>query len=216
MYTDNMINYIKTGLGFVPEKKGFRKLIVGPLLLTIFAGVGPGILLKGPWLVAMILMMVISFGALVTTFVLSNQPLTTKVQLLLQTILYIGWVLTICLAQFMYYIMQYKVGILLFVLYLPVLLTPLLLGWKYAREMKKSVPVTRKEMTKYKVRLGLSVTGSAGIGFGAALFRDIEQNMAINVVLILFMILNTVLSIGLLSIQRLYYLSKLEHRGIVL
>ena len=50
----------------------------------------------------------------------------------------------------------------------------------------------------------------------AALFRNAEQSVIVIIILICFTIVNSILSVGLLSIQRLYYLNKLAQQGIML
>ena len=44
-------------------------------------------------------------------------------------------------------------------------------------------------------------------------FKDIDQNTAIIIILVLTEIINVAMSVGLLSIQRLYYLDKLNKKG---
>ena len=54
--------------------------------------------------------------------------------------------------------------------------------------------------------------GIMGMNF-AAIFRNMDQAAAIIVMLVIFTTLNIIFSFGLLSVQRLYYLSKLSKNG---
>lgn len=115
----------------------------------------------------------------------------------------------------MYFTMLYEFSAFLFILYVPIILVPVLLGIKCAREIHKNTTYNPQNIAHSRFLLSGIFTGVAGMNF-AAIFRNMEQSTAVVIVLICFTFVNSVLSVGLLSLQRLYFLIKLKHSGIAL
>ena len=214
MYTDNMIKYIKSGLGFPPERKRFLMQAGIPLILALFVGLIPGIVMKGHWLFISVTMLLVSFVNILLIFHFSKDPLTVRKRLILQTVIFSSDIVQIFLVQCIYFTLQYDTYLWLLVLLVPILVIPLLLGLKGAKMIRKDSEYNAKAMTSSKIRFGGAIAGFIGMNFAAAFFSDVKQNTAIIIVLICFETLSCFLSFGLLSIQRLYYLSQLKKLGI--
>ena len=93
-------------------------------------------------------------------------------------------------------------------IYIPNILIPLFAGIKIHKGLINS-SYNVKRMTKSNIQSVGFLTGIMGMSF-AAIFRNMDQNVAFIVVLLCFSILNGFMSLGLLSIQKLYYIKKYD------
>lgn len=209
MNIDNIIEYIKSGLGIAPEKKQFRMLVSAPFIMTLTMGLIPGIVLGGYQLILSIMMMITALIMTIAVFILSNQKFTVKNRLILQILIYSNWILQISFLELMYFSIMFPYSIFLYLIYIPPILIPLLLGINAAKKIKKDTLFPSKKILHSGVRVSLIMSGIIGMNF-AAIFRNTSQKTAYIVVLTCCAIITSFLSIGLLSIQRLYYLLKLE------
>lgn len=209
MNIDNITEYIKSGLGIAPEKKQFRMLVSAPFIMTLTMGLIPGIVLGGYQLILSITMIVTSLVMIIAVFILSNQKFTVKNRLILQILIYSNWILQISLLELMYFSIMSSFSVFLYLIYIPPILIPLLLGINAAKKIKKDTLFNTQKILHSGVRVSLTMSGIIGMNF-AAIFRNTSQKTAYIVVLTGCTIITSFLSIGLLSIQRLYYLLKLE------
>lgn len=214
MNINNVIEYIKSGLGFVPEPKLFRKLGSGSGILTFLVGLIPGIVLGGYWMLISIIMIVSFLITMIVVYVLSAKELTVKNRLILQVIICLSWIWQMSLLVTMFYTMAYGINIYLFLLNIPTILIPLLLSVKASKKLKKDTPFNSREISHSHIRITGSMTGIIGMNL-AAIFRNVGQNTAIIIVLSSLLFLTYLFSFGLLSIQRLYYLYKLDKLGML-
>lgn len=214
MYTENCIEYIKTGLGLAPDRKLHIKMSSGPLLMAFTLGLLPGIVLNGAWLVLSMTMLSITVAAFIAVTVISSTGMTVKNRLILQVIIYSSFILAFCFVDVMYYAVVYGFNAVVVIIFIPSVITPVLLGIMMSRRINKDTPFTPKQMTKSTLKAGGIGLGIASMNFAALAFKGIDQETAIIIVLVLTAFLNVAMSVGLLSIQRLYYLSKLNKEGI--
>ena len=93
-------------------------------------------------------------------------------------------------------------------IYLPVILIPLFQGIKIHKALKKP-DYDPQKIAKVNTKVSLFFYGILGMNF-AAIFRNVDQSIAFIVVLFCFSILNGLMSLGLLSLQKLYYMKKFK------
>jgi len=213
MYTENCIEYIKTGLGLAPDRKLHIKMSSGPLLMAFTLGLLPGIVLKGAWLVLSTTMLAITVAAFIAVTVISSNGMTVKNRLILQVIINSSFILAFCFVDVMYYAVVYGFKAVVVIIFIPPVITPVLLGIMMSRRINRDATFTRKQMTQSTLKAGGIGLGIASMNFAALAFKGIGQGTAIIIVLVLTAILNVAMSVGLLSIQRLYYLDKLNKEG---
>lgn len=214
MYTENCIEYIKTGLGFVPDRKQHIIMSTGSLILTLMLGLVIGFVLKGAWLFISMTMLVMSIAAFIATVIITSKGMTVKNRLIVQVIIALSFILALSCIDIMFYAAEYGFNIAVGIVFIPPAITPVLLGIRMSKKINKNVPFARKEMTKIKLRIGGMGLGIASMNIATFVSRDIGQDTAIIIFIVLSAIINIGMSIGLLSIQRLYYLDKLNKEGI--
>lgn len=208
MTSEIVAQYIKSGLGIPAESKQFRKIAVGPLLMAVSFGIGPGVILRNFWLVLLFFMLFSCLALMVAVFVLSKKELTVKNRLVMQAIIYSDWVLQVILIQTMYYIMAYGFGFSLILIWIAPVLTPLLLGIRNARRIR-SDRIGRIKSTRNNLLLSFGCTGMVGVSLAKHFFQGATQEQAVCIVMVLLTFLSCLMSIGLLSYQRLFYLNKI-------
>lgn len=206
MYLDNISHYISTGSVFDMNNKIYRKNSIGPLLLTIMLGVVPGVILKSSWIYMTIAMVVISLTSVLTVFIITSKKLTLKKCLYLDTAIFGAWVIELSILECMYFLMWKGFNLWFLLVYAPVILIPLFTGIKIHKSIKSNNFSTKK-VAKDNVRTVGIMGGILGMNF-AAIFRNADQSITFIVVLLCLVFLNGFMSLGLLSIQKLYYLKK--------
>ncbi len=214
MYTENCIEYIKTGLGFVPDRKQNIIMAAGSLILTLMLGLVPGFVLKGTWLFISMTMLAMSIAAFIATVIISSKGMTVKNRLIIQVIITLSFILALSFIDIMFYAAAYGFDIVVGIIFIPPAITPTLLGIRMSKRINKDVPFTRKEMTQIKLQFSGIGLGIASMNIATFVFKDIGKDTAIILFIVLSSIINIGMSIGLLSIQRLYYLDKLNKDGI--
>ena len=167
-----------------------------------------GSILKKYWIFISVFMVLAFFVATTIVITLSLGKLTIKKRVIIQTTINISWVLQISLMEIIVFTMTYGWRIWLLLLFLPTIVIPLSLGIIIHIRLKKGGYATKK-ITNSSFALVGATTGLIGMNF-AAIFRNIEQSKAIILTLIIMLLLNGILSIGLVDIQKLYYLFKYE------
>jgi hypothetical protein len=191
----------------IAEKKEHRKRILGPTIIAFIIGLVPGLILKGKWLFLSVLMISIAIIALISVFIISSKPYGLKKSLLLDFITCVAWITEISFSETVIFTMWKGFHVSLILLYLPVIIIPLLVAIKTYKVLKKNSEYNPKQILHSKVRINGMFFGIVGMNF-AIIFKDAEQNIAIVAFLICFTFLNCVMSMGLLTVQKLYYISK--------
>lgn len=215
MNCDNALEYIKSGLGIAPQRKLFRQIVCGPLFIGLIMGLPLGIVLGGYHLVISIIMVCTCLIALVMVFARTNQEFTITNRLILQSIIYIDYSIELMLLELQLFLFAYSLSFFLFILYVPPILIPVLLGIKAAKKIRKDTPFRSKEIVHSGLRVSGTMAGFAGMAFAAIFLKDLSQDILIIIMLLCIMVVSSIISFGLLSVQRLYYWHKLQKLGLL-
>ncbi len=212
MYLDNIRQYVALGSMFDEDEKTYRKHSFGPILLTLLAGTFPAQALKGYWSYMTVAMFLISIACVVTVFKLSSFVLTLHDALCLDAVIFGAWVLDLSILELMYFTMWEGFTPWLLLMYLPILVVPLFFGFKIYKALKSDHYSTTKPAKGGLGGVGITA-GILGMSFAAIIFRNVEQSTAVVVILICISLLNGFMSLGMLSLQKLYYLKKYKPFG---
>lgn len=194
------------------SSKTYRILVYGSGGWSII-GLIYGLILRNYWIYLSLFMIVEFFAAATIVIALSSRKLTIKRRLIIQIVINLSWILQISLIEIIVFTMTYGWHVCLLLLFLPIAVIPLLLGVRISRMIKNGNYISKK-ITTNSLGLGGMMTGLIGMNFGAV-FRNIEQGKAIIFILLVMLFLNCIFSMGLLYIQKLYYLLKYEKAGVL-
>lgn len=193
-----------------------RGLSVLPLCVCIL-GLFPGIILGGCWFIIAIAMLILSLAVIFVVAVLTMNDITIQKRLTMQSLVFLAMVLSIPVVQMLYFLIVYEFNIFLFCIFIPALLIPLLAGMLYAKVMRRDEPYEPSGIRDTHLSYIGFVSGEIGTGLAFLLFKSTGQNtILIYLIFICGVLSDILLPFGLLSIQRLYYLSKLGKMGITL
>jgi len=212
MNPDNVYKYIYTGSMFNEDEKLYRKTCFGPLLLTLLGGLTPGGILKGFWPFLSLAMAVVSLACGIAVFVLASDFLTVKEALRLDVITTVAWVFDFSILNIMYFTMLKGFTPWVLLINLPVVLIPLFVGIIIYRALKKP-DYNPKATAKSNLKFSFFSSFFFYISLSIVLDRistNIEQRTAIIIVLLCFSIVNVFMSLGFLSLQKLYYIKKFK------
>lgn len=208
MIITNITNYVRAGCEPIPDDKFFRQGILGPCFLTLLGGLYPGLVLKGPYLSIAFWLILINVISTIAVYKMAAYGITHKVCLKLKSVMCLAWVIELSLLEVMYFSLWRGFRISVLLLFTPIVLIPLIMGFVYHKNMKKPAKSSSKGSAGSKIG---KIGGGCGIAsylLAKALFKDVEQSTAIIAVLICITLINSIMSIGLLNIQRLYYMHK--------
>ena len=208
MNKDNVYKYVAMGSMFKENEKLYKKTCFGPFLLTLFAGLTPGGILKGFWPFLSLAMTVLSLACGIAVLVLASDFLTVREALRLDAIMIGTWVFDLSILEIMYFTMWKGFNPFVLLINLPVVLVPLFAGIKTYKALKKQ-DYDPKKAAKGNIKASFFLCGILGMNF-AAIFRNVDQSTACIVILLCFSIVNSFMSFGLLSFQKLYYMKKYE------
>ena len=208
MYLDNINKYLSIGSVFNEDEKVYRKHSFGPAILTIMAGIFPGATLKSYWGYMSVAMILISLACVLTVFKLSSYALTLKDSFWADAVIFGTWVIDLSILELMYFTIWKGFSWWFLLIYLPTVLIPLFLGIRIHKALKKP-DYDPKKVAKSNTKASFLFYGILGMNF-AAIFRNVDQSIAFIVVLLGFNILNGFMSLGLLSLQKLYYMKKFK------
>lgn len=206
MYLNNIFKYVSTGSIFGKEKKIYRKNSIAPVLLTLMAGTIPGIILGKYWIYMTFALWIISITCILTVFLISSKKITLKRCLCMDICIFGAWVLDLSILELMYLTMWKSFNLWFLLIFLPVILIPFFSGIKTHKTLKNSEYNFNKNVKSNIKTIGF-LSGILGMNF-AAIFRNIDQNVAFIVVLLCLSVLNSFMSLGMLSLQKLYYIKK--------
>lgn len=205
MCKDVIMEYVR---GAMIDPKNYKKFLLVSGCVAMF-GIIPGVLLKSYWLYIGVVMLLIFFICVCIMFGLSFKELTLKRKIKIQALIYVCWYLQIGLLSAIIYTHTYGINYKLFLLYLPSLLLCLFL-FIATSVMLKNGKFTPKHNSTTKVFGGSLSTVVVGWTMGSLLDNATTKDAAAPIVLVGFTIINTVLSIGFLNFQKLYYLDKMK------
>lgn len=202
--------YILAGVSYLKSVKQFTIQGITPFLVVLCTGLFPGIMLGNYWLILSIMMLLTSFVLMVTIIVIARAALTLKKRLIIHILICFNWCFHFLMIETQWFTVAYGFNFMLILLYIPVIIIPVILGYRNAKRIKKGAPVSYPVSPSIGVGMGGLASGVIGIIIGKLFLQNVSNNVAINVVLICFSCVSSLLSIGFLSVQRLYYLQKLE------
>lgn len=203
---DNYINYVKGGLIWPADKKGFIA-VTGGLIIFTFPAAWMGFMLGGVWKLLSIIMLSVYIIANIVVLILLCFKLTAIRRLWLQIIMTFDWVIGLLLVQSILTVSYFGFQWWMIVSYIMPIITPVLLGVIKYNEIKK-----RKINSKVSLGVGTSVIGgSLGFIVTMLLKDDLKALSQLDVRIIMFLLITLMhayFSIQFLSIQRLYYVYK--------
>lgn len=210
LFRENIKNYILERCDPRLTRYWCEKTITGTaVVMLLIGGIYPWFKFKGYFLLIPLVFDLINIFSVIKVY--SVTSLKSKVyghreRLLMNCVISTTWFLDICLIELMHFFMTIGVHISVLLLYVPVILVPLIMGFiahKNMRTKKRSVP-------KPVVVAGLGTSFFFYIWVTRLYRRYLRHNpTAFNIVMIvLLVIMSTALSTCLLNIQRLYYMDK--------
>lgn len=202
--------YIQTGVSYFKSAKQMSIQGIGPFLLVLYIGLFPGIMLGDYWLILSIIMLLTSVVLMITVIITARTALTLKKRLIIHVLICFNWCFHLLMIETQWFTVGYGFNSILLLLYIPVIIIPVMLGYRNAKRIKKGAPVSYPVSQSIGVGMGGLASGVIGIIIGKLFLQNVSNNVAINVVLICFSCVSSLLSMGFLSVQRLYYLQKLE------
>lgn len=209
MIRENVVEYIRKGCHPVPEDKQFVLRIVGTYILTFFAGLYPGSMLRGNFLRIGLLLLLIDTIATIIVCRMISYGVAHRECLILRLIISSTWIIELSLLEVFYYAMllkKFHISVLL--LFLPTIILPLVLGFFAHKSMKKAPEEKVKREKTGLLGCSTFAMGLVGFSFAKTFLKDVSQNAALIILLICFVGVSAIMSLDLLHIQRLYYMKK--------
>ena len=210
LFEENLKNYILERCSPALTRYRCEKTITGTVVvMLLIGGIYPWFKLKGYFLLIPLVFVLINIFSVIKVY--SVTSLKSKVyghreRLLMNCVISTTWFLDISLIELMHFFMTIGVHISVLLLYVPVILVPLIMGFiahKNMRTKKRAVP-------KPVVAAGLGTSFFFYIWVTRMYRRYLRHNqLAFNITIILLLaIMSTAASTGLTNIQRLYYMDK--------
>jgi hypothetical protein len=207
MYISNLTKYVRSGITDIPTRFDFVKQMLGIILFVILTGLYPGIL-GGVHLLLTILMIFIAILNTIILFKISSYTLTLRRCWMLKSVIYVTYVLEFLLIELTYSFMLTGFNIAFLLLGLPIIIIPLWMGIRNNKIFKKDIEYNPKSTTKSNMGIIGFTSGIVGVSLGAAIFKNFDQTVVIIIAVIILSLINSVMSIGLLSIQKVYFAQK--------
>jgi hypothetical protein len=207
MYISNLTKYVRSGITDIPTRFDFVKQMLGIILFVILTGLYPGIL-GGVHLLLTILMIFIAILNTIILFKISSYTLTLRRCWMLKSVIYVTYVLEFLLIELTYSFMLTGFNIAFLLLGLPIIIIPLWMGIRNNKIFKKDIEYNPKSTTKSNMGIIGFTSGIVGVSLGAAIFKNFDHTVVIIIAVILLSLINSVMSIGLLSIQKVYFAQK--------
>ena len=204
-----MNNYLKYVNATPKNSKGQMILqVVCPVLLAFVFGVLPSVILQGIHKYIAMIMLGISVIAFVVVMVCISGGISTKKNLLCNIVLSINWTFQLILSQLTFFILKNGLNYFLLLLFAP-FLVPIFLGLITSKKLRKNTFDIEKNK-KSEISISFGVTGMIGMFLAKFLLSDAEQGLAVTIFFLSFTFCACIMSVGLLNIQKLYYLQKYE------
>lgn len=210
LFRENIKNYILERCDPGLTRYWCKKTIIGTaVVMLLIGGIYPWFKLKGYLLLIPLVFVLINIFSVVKVY--SVTSLKSKVygpreRLIMNCVISTTWFLDISLIELMHFFMTIGVHISVLLLYVPVILVPLIMGFiahKNMRTKKRSVP-------KPVVAAGVGTSFLFYMRVTRMYRKYLRHNqLAFNITIILLLaIMSTAASTGLTNIQRLYYMDK--------
>ena len=205
MTNDVIVEYLNSGM---MASENYKKCMLssGPLVIL---GILPGIFLKSYWLNIAIVMLLTFVICLCIAFRLMSKELTLKRRIQIEATIFTCWYLQFGGAGAILFILEYGINYKLSFLYLPSLLFCLFLLILTSAQLRSGKFTVKKNSSIKGSAIGVSV-GLVGWRCGRLLFNGSTEDVAAPIALLCFTVVHTLLAVGFLNFQKLYYLHKLE------
>lgn len=202
---DIIIEYLNTEM---IATKDYRKFMLGSGLLVLW-GIVPGILLRSYWIYIGIAMLLIFVICTCITFSLMSKELTLKTKIVIQSLIFVCWYFQIGLISAIIFIHEYGINYKLIFLYLPSLLVCafLFILTSIMLQNGRFTPKINRSIQGFAT--GFTVA-AMGWRLGSILYNTSSQAATVQIILICFTIVNTILSVGFLNFQKMYYMHKID------
>ena len=210
LFRDNLKNYILEACSPVLTRYFCQKTItITAVAMLLIGGIYPWFKLKGYMLLIPLVFVLVNILSVIT--VCSVTSLKSKVyghreRLIMNLVRSMMWTLDICLIEMMYFFTEIEVHISVLLLYVPVILVPLIMGFIAHKNMRAK----RRSAPKTIVAAGVGTSIFSYMWVTRMYRRYLRHNqLAFNITIILLLaIMSTAASTGLTNIQRLYYMDK--------
>ena len=205
---NNYIEYIKAGIGLDPSF--YKKSCCAMFILALLSAF-PGFVLGGFWLGLFVIMSLLALTATGYVWIISSKKLTVKNRLLIQTVIFSTVILQFIIIEIIVASNLFGIRPILFLFLLQPFLLPAIMAYLNDRALKSGESRSKNG----GLVIGGSVFGFAGVigmTIGRIFFADISQLTALIIIVICSSFIISMLSIGLLSIHRLYYLYQYEKK----
>ena len=211
LFRENIKNYILERCDPGLTRYWCEKTITGTaVVMLLIGGIYPWFKLKGYLLLIPLVFVLINIFSVVKVY--SVTSLKSKVygpreRLIMNTVIGTTWLLDICLIELMYFFIDIGVHISVLLLYVPVILVPLIMGFI----AHKNMHTKRRSVPKPVVIAGMGTTYFLLSLWASRMYkRYLRYNRsAFNIaIMVLLLIINAAVSTVLLNIQRLYYMKK--------
>ncbi len=210
LFRENIKDYILEGCSPVLTRYFCQKtLTITAVAMLLIGGIYPWFKFKGYFLLIPLVFVLVNLFCIITVY--SVTSLKSKVyghreRLIMNLVRSTMWTLDICLIELMYFFTEIGVHISVLLLYVPVILVPVIMGFiahKNMRTKKRSVP-------KPVVAAGVGTSFLFYMRVTRMYRKYLRHNqLAFNITIILLLaIMSTAASTGLTNIQRLYYMDK--------
>lgn len=215
MNRENVIEYIKRGLSPVSKKKKYFSSAVA-LLFPCLVALAAGDMVEEirPISAATI---AVSFISAIVLFFLSRRKSTVKNRLIMSSAIKTVFVIITSLLMSIYYYDLCGFDSFFFLILLFSILIPLLPLMWYSARIKKEQPIYSKKNKTRNIYYWGAISGTLGYSFAKYFLAPNLANEQIGALLIvcLAVIICSFNTSNALSLQRLYYLCKLEKAGLV-
>ena len=211
LFEENVRNYILERCSPALTRYWCEKTITGTaVVMLLIGGIYPWFKFKGYFLLIPLVFVLINIFSVIKVY--SVTSLKSKVyghreRLLMNCVISTTWFLDISLIELMHFFMTIGVHISVLLLYVPVILVPLIMGFIAHKNMRTK----RRPVPKSVVVAGVGITSFFLNMRATRMYRRYLRHnpTAFNIVMIvLLVIMSTALSTCLLNIQRLYYMDK--------
>lgn len=206
MYLTNVKKFVRMGTNVIPTHEKCMKEMLGPAL---FAGMGVFFccLLKGYYLlIALALVLIVALNMIIT-YKISSCTMTLRRCLMLKSVLYVTYIIVLSLFELIFFLMWKGLHPSVILLYIPIIIIPIWIMWQNYRIMKKETEYTPKSTVVSNIgKMGFT-SGIIGANI-ARIFKNVEQSTAIIIILIGVTFVNSLMSVGLGFIQKVYWAEK--------
>lgn len=206
MYLENISRYVSLGSCFNEDEKAYRKMCVITAIMTFIALIPLSSALKGVWSSIAFAVFLISIACAIAAFKVSYYGLTLREALWFDAIISGLWIIDFSYCELMLLSIWQEFTPLFLLVCLPVLLVPLLVGFRIYRKLKSKNYNPRNVKKAGPIAGAGFASGLLGRHFAKALSSN--PNALLVVAIVSCSIVSAGMSLGLLSLQKLYFIKK--------